>query len=97
MIMFNAKVNEVTKMNLCKLLQRWSFMEGKLCCVYDGITAVIGVFKLPLDAQYKIIISTTAMCVHENLLREHPAFINRRNVVNTRPFFVRIMQEKLYD
>ena len=41
MTMSNAKSSGMTKMNLCNLPKRQSFMEEKLCCVYVGITALL--------------------------------------------------------
>ena len=55
--MFYTKGNGLTRMNLCSLLQRWSFMQENLCCVYGGITAVILTFKC------RLILSTAAACV----------------------------------
>ena len=36
--MIHSKGSELTRMNLCSLLQEQSFMEEKLSIVYGGIT-----------------------------------------------------------
>ena len=41
MTVFNAKGSELTRTNQCSLLQKQSFMEQKLYCVYGEIIAVL--------------------------------------------------------
>ena len=41
MTIFKTKGSGLRRMNLNNLLQRWSFMEEKLWCVYGRITASI--------------------------------------------------------
>ena len=98
MTMFNAKDSWLMRMNLCSLLQKWSFMKEKLWCVYGRITVVLFIlsflnFSQTLNADFQHL-----QCVHENL-RKWPALISWRNVVllhdNPKPHSARIKEEKI--
>ena len=103
MTMFNVKSRRLTSINLCRLSQRQSFMNEKLCSMYDRVIAVLFLLSflnysqlLKADLYFQQL-----QFVHENL-RKHFPIINRRNFVllcdnNTKPYLAIITQEKILD
>ena len=95
----STKGSELTRMNLCSLPQKWSFMEEKSCCVYGGTIVVLFISSSLTTIKYSMQ-TYTLNSVHENK-GKRPALVFWRNVVllhdNERLHSPRITLEKILD
>ena len=77
MTMFKTNGSGLSRMNLRTLLQRRSFKEEKLRCVF-----ILIFLKLQSDTQCRLKLPTATTCARKSS-KNRPALVNRRNVFSS--------------